>query len=121
VSSESSRRIIESHFAAFNRHDAVALLEGLADDVVWVTGTDVFRGRAELTELFDEWLWNTQPRIDVLRLIADGEQVAAECVEHMTVDGTPRAFPMGAFFELRGGLLRSVKVFREGTADLAAC
>ncbi len=118
MNDESSRQLIESHFAAFNRHDPTALFEGLTEDVLWATGTDVFNGKVELTELFDDWLWSTQRRIDVMRLIADGDHVAAECVEHMTLDRSPVALPMGVFFEVRDGLIRSVKVFREGSSDV---
>jgi hypothetical protein len=113
-----TRAAVEGHFAAFNRHDAAALLAGLTDEIVWSTGTDTFRGREALTELFDDWLWSMEPRIDVLRTIVDDGNAAAECVEHLVIEDVVQSFPIGVFFVVRGSLISSVKVFREGTADV---
>lgn len=41
-----------------------------------------------------------------------------KCVERMIIDGELTSFPIGVFFDARGGLLRSAKVFREGSADV---
>lgn len=119
MSAASTRGVIEAHFAAFNRHDTAALLQGMAEEIVWAIGTDTFLGKTSLSDLFDDWLWSTDPHIDVLRLVVDGHEAAAECVEYLTLAGSRKSLPMGVFFEASDCLLRSAKVFREGTADVS--
>jgi hypothetical protein len=40
------------HLGAFDRGDLDGLLDGLADDAVWITGEHVVRGRSDLAEFF---------------------------------------------------------------------
>ena len=68
--------------------------------------------------MFDDWLWQRAPRLEVTALIVDGDRAAMECIEHMVLDGRPVAFPIAAFFTSRLGRLASVRVYREGSADL---
>ena len=116
--SDQTRNAVMEHLAAFNAHDSARLVSGLADDIVWATGTDVIQGRAATAALFDEGLWALQPNLALVRLIADGVEAAAECVERLTIDGAPAEFPIGVFFSVRDGLLSRVRVFREGSADV---
>lgn len=113
-----TRAAVMEHLTAFNSHDTERLLGGLAEDVEWVTGTDRFRGRAELATVFDDWLWAQNPRLEVVRMAVDGSSAAAEGVERMVVEGRPLSVPLSVFFEVRDGRLSSVRVYREGTADL---
>jgi hypothetical protein len=106
------------HLAAFNAHDQGRLLRGLDKDLVWSTGADRYEGRATLLEVFDSWLWSKCPRLELVRLFVEDDAAAAECVEHMVIDGEAVEFPIAVFFELRDGLFVRVKVFREGSADL---
>jgi ketosteroid isomerase-like protein len=112
------RATVLAHFDAFNTHDTERLVAGLHEDVTWVTGIDRLEGLAAVRDLFDDWLWAMQPRIDVVRLLVDADSAAAECVEHPVIDGEPVAFPIAVFFTVREGLLLGVKVFREGSADI---
>lgn len=112
------RATVLEHFDAFNHHDTKRLLAGLHEDVTWVTGTDRYQSLAAMSDVFDDWLWAMQPRIDLVRLIVDANSAAAECVEHLLIDGQPVAFPIAVFFTVRDGLLLAVKVFREGSADV---
>lgn len=115
---EATKSAIQEHLNAFNSCDRARLLDGLAEDVVWATGTDVWRGREALAELFDEPLWGLHPHIEVVRLIVEDDAGAAECVERMTIEGQIVEFPIAVFFTVRRRLLSRVKVFREGSADL---
>lgn len=69
LSSSSADAVLE-HVAAFNAHDRLRLLAGLAADATWLTGRDSFQGHAELAEMFDDWLWSLNPSLRVLRLVA---------------------------------------------------
>ena len=110
---------IVRHLAAFNAHDTDRLLAGLAPDAVWITGHDVATGRAALAEVFDDWLWSMRPRLEVVALVVDGDTVAAELRESLTVDGATREFAIAAFFRIENGLITRAKIYREGNATLA--
>ncbi|HEY7007485.1 MAG TPA: nuclear transport factor 2 family protein [Jatrophihabitantaceae bacterium] len=114
----SARELIEEHIAAFNAHDTARLLARLAPDVVWATGRDVIRGRDELAEVFDDGLWQLRPSLVTRRLVASGNVVAVELSERLHVDGVARLFPIAAFFDVSGGVIRSARVYREGSADI---
>jgi hypothetical protein len=43
---------------------------------------------------------------------------AAECTEHLTVDGNPAQSAIAVFFTVWSGQLTRVKVFREGSANV---
>jgi ketosteroid isomerase-like protein len=110
---------VQDHVAAFNAHDTDRLIAGLHPDVVWTTGSEVFRGTGQLrTELFDEGLWALLPSLAVRRLLVDGDTAAAICREVLVVDGERREFDIAVFFTVRDGLLCTVTVFREGSADI---
>ena len=113
-----ARALVDEHVAAFNAHDTERLLAGLTPDAVWITGSDMVSGRDALAELFDDWLWSTQPELSVVSMVVDGHRVAAQLHEVMTVDGQRREFMIAVFFELADGLIRRAKVYREGTADV---
>jgi ketosteroid isomerase-like protein len=110
--------LIEEHLAAFNAHDSDRLLATLAADVVWATGQDVCRGHDELAGMFDAGLWELDPSLTTQRMLADTTTVAAELIERITVDGEQREFHIAAFFTVDDGVIRSAKIYREGSADI---
>lgn len=110
--------LVDEHLAAFNAHDTERLLSGLADDIVWATGRDVFRGREALIEIFDAGLWAMQPSLQCRSLLDGGDCAAAELTEQLTVDGEVRRFPIAVFFRFAAGLITHVTVYREGSADI---
>lgn len=112
------RPVVLEHLDAFNEHSTDRLLARFAADAVWTTGGDVFEGRAALSELFDDGLWALNPSLAVRTLLADGEGVAAELRETLTIDGEQRRFDIAVFFDVRGGLISRATVYREGSADL---
>lgn len=109
---------VAEHLAAFNAHDTARLLAGFAPDAVWITGQDTDVGHAALAGVFDDWLWSMRPRLELVRLVADDETVAAELREALTVDGTPHEYSIAAFFTVHNGLITRAKIYREGNADL---
>jgi SnoaL-like domain len=113
-----TRRAVEAHLLAFNTHDTAAILDGVDPAIVWSTGRDVIRGREQLLDIFDDWLWGLRPRLEVIHLIVEESLAAAECVEHVAVEGRNAAFPIVVIFTVHDDLLTTVKVFREGTAEV---
>lgn len=113
-----ARATVAAHLDAVNAHDTERLLALFAEDVEWITGRDRFAGRAGLAELFDSGLWALEPSLTVVRMIANGTTVAAQLREQLTVAGEPRDFAIAAFFDVRDGLIRRAKVYREGSADI---
>ena len=114
----SAAAVVREHLDAFNAHSTERVLAGFAPDAVWRTGADVFEGRAGLADLFDPWLWTLNPSLAEVGLVCEGDLVAAQLVEELTVDGELRRFGIAVFFRVRGGLIVAAKVYREGSADL---
>ena len=106
------------HLAAFNSHDTSRLLSGLHPEVRWETGQEIVVGRPAAADLFDDWLWGMNPRLDLLSLVVDADLAAAECTEHLTVHGGPVQSAIAVFFTVWDGQLTRVKVFREGSANV---
>jgi GNAT superfamily N-acetyltransferase len=113
------RSVVREHVDAFNAHDTERLLRGFDEEISWHTGSDVVNGRDALRTVFDDWLWARAPRLEVMHLVVDGERAAMECVEHMVLEGQPVEFPIAAFFTAQTGLLTSMRVYREGSANLS--
>lgn len=109
---------IVRHVAAFNAHDTDRVLAGLAPDAVWITGHDVATGHGALAEVFDDWLWSMRPHLEIVTLVADGETVAAELRERLTVDRATREFAIAAFFRVHDGVIARATIYREGNATL---
>lgn len=114
----SARELVEEHLAAFNAHDTARVLAGFAPDAVWATGQDIVRGRDALAELFDAGLWELDPSLRILSLVGEDPLVAAELHETITVEGERRDFRIAVFFTVGAGLIRTAKVYREGSADI---
>jgi hypothetical protein len=85
---------------------------------VWITGQDTATGQAALGELFDDWLWSLEPHLELLAIVVEGNRVAAQLHESMTVDGERRDFDIAVFFDVTDGVIARAKVYREGSADL---
>jgi uncharacterized protein len=112
------RAVMSRHLTAFNAHDTDALLQTLAAGAVWNTGQDTLRGHRALAELFDPGLWELGPSLTVRSLLAEGDLVAAELEEELTIDGQTRRFVIAGFFHVSHGKIQAVKIFREGSADI---
>ena len=111
--------LVRDHVDAFNAHDHARLLAGLATDVVSTTGADTFRGHQALTEVFDDGLWAMQPSLTIVDLLVGEGRAAAQRLEVLAIEGRQRRFTIACFFEIRVGRIQSVKVYREGSANIA--
>lgn len=88
------------------------------EDVTWSTGADTFRGTQAMAEIFDEGLWALQPSLTIVDLLVDQDRAAAQMLEILTVEGQQQRFMIACVFEIRAGRIQSVKVYREGSADI---
>jgi hypothetical protein len=114
-----TRAAVLDHLDAFNAHDTDRLITGLHQDVVWATGSDAFRGTSQLrTDVFDEGLWAMRPSLAVRTLLVEGERAAGMFHETLTVNEELREFDIAVFFTVHDAAIRTVKVFREGNADI---
>jgi ketosteroid isomerase-like protein len=112
--------LLREHLDAFNAHDTTRLLAGLAPDAVWRTGRDTARGTAELADLFDQWLWDLDPSLEVRHVVAGEESVAAELVERLTLDGVEQVFPIAVFLRFRDDLVAESYLNGHPPNDLAS-
>jgi len=112
------REIVLRHFDDFNSHNTTRLLAGLRSDVEWATGQDLISGAAQVEEIFDDGLWDLSPSLHPEFLVIEGHRAAVRCRESIVIDGSECEFQIAIFFEIRDGLIASVKVYREGSADL---
>ncbi|MBS2961960.1 nuclear transport factor 2 family protein [Actinocrinis puniceicyclus] len=110
--------VIGRHIAAFNAGDVEALISGFTEDAVWVTGTTIVRGRAELTELFAAAIAGLRPTLVVVQVITANDRVACELTETLTASDGPHSFRIAGFYRLRDGRIASARIYREGSAEI---
>jgi len=118
AATETARAVVLGHLEAFNQHNSARLLAGFTADASWTTGQYFVTGRDGIADLFDAWLWQLQPSLTVMTVIAQHDAVAVELIEELVVDGGPHRYSIAAFFRLKGGLISAAKVYREGMATI---
>ncbi|MQA32238.1 nuclear transport factor 2 family protein [Modestobacter roseus] len=117
--SAATRAAVLEHVAAFNAHDTDRLLAGLHEDVVWATGSDLFRGTAQLRDaVFDVGLWEMRPSLAVRTLLVEGGAAAGTFREVFVVGDERREVDIAVFVTVHDAVIRTVTVFREGSADV---
>ena len=109
--------IVQAHFAAFNAGDMDALMAGFADDAVFATGEHLVVGARGIRAMFADALTALAPNLTLRAAVVQGEVVACELDERLTVEGAPFEFALAAFYTVRRGRIVRVKVYREGTAE----
>lgn len=110
-------RAVTAHLEAFNRSDADALAAGFHEHAVFATGNDVtIEGREPLRNFFAEAFQGVELSLTTAELVSQGPIVAAQMVERIVIDGQEEHDHIAAFYRVEDGLLRSVKVYREGSA-----
>jgi uncharacterized protein len=109
--------VVSRHIEAFNARDLDSLMAGLSEDATWVTGTDSFRGAADLEELFSSAFTELSPRLHVESLLAQDDRVACELREDYFADGDRRTDHVAGFYRVEAGLITAAKIYREGSAD----
>jgi len=108
--------VIRAHVDAFNRRDLGAVVAGFTQDAVWITGQTTVCGHAGLAELFGGAMTGLLPTLTVQNLIAVAGRAAAQMTEELTVHGVRRVESIAGFYVVRGGLIASAKIYREGSA-----
>jgi heme-degrading monooxygenase HmoA len=109
-------QIVRNHTAAFNAQNLDGLLACFGADATWVTGTDHFRGAAELAKLFASAFSELSPELIVTTMLIDGDQVACQLSEHLVVDGVARVEQIAGFYRVQNGRITAAKIYREGSA-----
>jgi hypothetical protein len=117
-SPEATAVVVRRHFGALNDHDPEAFFATLSDDILWATGADVFSGRDQVRELFDDGFWTWRPQLTVLSLLADGELAMAEVHETLHLPEGPLDFRLAVSFRVENGRVTVLKAYREGVADI---
>ena len=115
-----ARALVDAHVAAFNAGDLDALVGGFAEDAIFATADHLVVGRRGLRAMFGDALTSLQPQMQVRAAVVQGDVVACELSEQLTVEGTTFEFSLAAFFTVRGGEIVRVKVYREGFAPDSA-
>jgi len=110
-------QVVREHVAAFNDHDLDRLLACLTADATWVTGTDHFRGAAELAKLFGRAFSELSPTLTITTMMVDGNRVSCELSERFVVEGVARVEHIAGFYRVESGRITGVKIYREGSAD----
>lgn len=109
--------VVQAHFAAFNTGDIDALMAGFAEDAVFSTGEHLVVGHRGLREMFRDALQQLTPSLTLRSSVVQGDVVACELTERLTVEGAWFEFALAAFYTVRRGQIVRVKVYREGTAE----
>lgn len=111
--------VVRAHLRAFNAGDLEAVLDGMTPQALWVTGRSRARGQGELAELFGRALADLQPVLTLRSLVADGDRVACELTEVVSVGGRPRTDAIAGFYEVSGGRIAAARIYREGSAEVS--
>ena len=111
-------QIVRAHVLSFNAYDLDGLLACFSAEATWVTGTDHFRGRAELAKLFASAFSELSPKLTITSMVVDGDHVACELSEQFIVDGVAHVDQLAAFYEIQSGRIIAAKIYRQGSADV---
>jgi limonene-1,2-epoxide hydrolase len=98
------RQTIEAAFAAFAALDLEAVYALVDDNVVYQNmAQGPVHGLAGLRELWSGFGAISHLHSEVLHMVAEGEIVLAERVEHMVIGGKAITVPMAGAFRVRDG------------------
>lgn len=112
--SDDPRAAVERHIAAFNRCDADAVMVGFDSDAVFSTADHTAIGARAIRALFiDSFASPITAELAIGQLVVDGDTVACELTEHLTVEGTTHTIDVAAFFTVRRGRLARVRIYRD--------
>jgi limonene-1,2-epoxide hydrolase/heme-degrading monooxygenase HmoA len=109
--------VVRDHIVAFNARDLDRLLACFSADATWITGTDRFRGKAQLAKLFGSAFSELSPELTITSMLADRNHVACELSEQLVVGGVARVDHIAGFYEVDSGRITRAKIYREGSAD----
>ncbi len=109
--------VVEDHMRAFNAGDIDGVMAGFADDAVFATGEHLVVGHRGISAMFRDALKNLSPSLELRAAVVQGDVVACELSEQLTVQGSAFEFALAAFYTVRRGQIVRVKVYREGSAE----
>lgn len=115
--SEGPGQVVREHVRAFNARDLDDLLGCFSADATWVTGSDRFRGTAELANLFEHAFTELRLELTIQQMVIERNWVACQLREQLVVDGMTRADHIAGFYRVREGRIEEAKIYREGSAD----
>ena len=107
-----NEKTVRNFIEAWSRLDVDELVGFFTDDGVYHNmPIDPIKGKADLKNFIGAFLANwTATNWDVLTLIANGDVVIAERVDHINVSGVHIDLPCCGVFQLEGG---KIKVWRD--------
>ena len=109
--------IVQTHLQAFNAGNVEGLMAGFAEDAIFATGEHLVVGSRGIRAMFSDAMANLAPSLELRAAVVQGEVVACELVEELTVEGTHFQFALAAFYTVRRDQIVRVKVYREGSSD----
>jgi ketosteroid isomerase-like protein len=104
--------VVRAHLDAFSAGKLDRMLATLAPTAHFSSGTTSV-DPSEFAEFFGWAIRELSPAIRIDNLLVDGDQVACQFVESITVDGERRRLNRSAFYRVSGGQITSVKVYDE--------
>lgn len=104
--------IVRAHLEAFSAGDLDRMLATLAPAARFVTGMTAV-DPADFPDFFGWAIREISPTVQIENLLVDGDQVACQFIESITVDGSQQHLPRAAFYTVEDGLITSAKVYDE--------
>lgn len=105
--------MVRDHLDAFSCGSLDRMLATLAPAAMFVSGGTTV-DPAAFSEFFGGAIRELAPRIQIDTLLVDGEQVACQFTESLTMDGERQHLSRAAFYRVCSGLITSVRVYDEG-------
>ncbi|MDT5408452.1 MAG: uncharacterized protein QOG14_672 [Mycobacterium sp.] len=103
---------MHAHLEAFSSWDLPAMLATMAPNAVFVTGKATVVPQ-DFEEFFGWAMREISPTMKITNLIVDGENVACEFVESVTLDGQRQHLSRAAFYTVNDDVITTAKVYDE--------
>lgn len=111
--------VVQAHLHAYNARDLDALLATFAEDAVFAAGDQLVVGQRGLRLLFaDAFAVPADAQMRLHRAVVEGDTVACELAERITVSGADHELDVAAFYTVREDLLTRVRVYRDPSGGL---
>ena len=104
--------VVRTHLDAFSAGDLDRMLATLAPSARFVTGKTAV-DPVDFPEFFGWAIREISPSMQIENLLVDGDQVACQFVESISVDGDQQHLTRAAFYRVEHGLITSAKVYDE--------
>ncbi|MDP9117069.1 MAG: nuclear transport factor 2 family protein [Actinomycetota bacterium] len=104
--------VVSAHLEAFSAGELDRMLSTLSCSAHFVTGRTTV-DPPDFREFFGWAIREISPKIKIETLLVDGDEVACQFVESITVDGSQQHLSRAAFYRVEGGVITSAKVYDE--------